>query len=147
MHEYMKAALAQAKAAMLCGEVPVGAVLVKDGVIAGSAHNNCKRSANPIEHAELILIDDTFKKNSGSYSLKGYELYVTLEPCPMCMGAMINAGLSKLVYGASDYNFGACGGCVNLGALPEASGMRIYGGILEKECSELIKEFFLKLRG
>lgn len=145
MREMMALAYEQAKKAFSEGEVPVGAVLEKDGRILCRAHNLCERQKDPTAHAELLVMREGLKRLKDR-SLRGCTLYVTLEPCPMCMGAAVHCGLSRLVYGASDYKFGACGGYVNLGAHSFASSLEVYGGIMEGECESILKEFFQGLR-
>ena len=138
-------ALKQAKAAFNEDEVPVGAVLVKDGDLIDSAYNLSKAKNNPLFHTEMILINRAFE-NDQIHSLKGFELYVTLEPCPMCAGAIVASGISKVVFGAYDFDYGGFGGFVNLKQHPFARNLEIYGGILESECSELLRNFFKERR-
>lgn len=144
-YDYMKAAIELAHIAADKGEVPVGCVVVKDGAIIAQAHNLSKTLKNPLKHAETLAIEgacDILKTDN----LSGCELYVTLEPCPMCAGAIVNAKISKVVFGAFDINYGACGSAINLLNLPKNFKPEYYGGICEDECSNILTEFFDKLR-
>ena len=111
--ELMGAALEEARKAAALGEVPVGAVVAKDGEIISAAHNTRETEKNALHHAELLAIDAACKK-LGGWRLWECELFVTLEPCPMCAGAILNARIPKVFYGARDSTFGACGGVTNL---------------------------------
>jgi tRNA(adenine34) deaminase len=141
MQKMMERALLEAGSAFESGEVPVGAVLAQNGTVLYSAGNRAKALSNPTAHAEMNLLQSFFK-DGRSHSLQGHELYVTLEPCPMCMGALVHARLGKLVFGAWDLGFGAAGGYINLASHPDAKGMEVYGGILEGPCAAIIKSFF-----
>ncbi len=141
MHEYwMKLALDQA--AIAGKDVPVGAVLVKDGELVASAHNCRERDNLPFAHAELLVMDQAARV-LGSRRLTGCTLYVTLEPCPMCAGAMIMAGLDTCVFGAFDKDYGCCG---SLYALPLderfSHRVKLIGGVMEKEAQEQLIAFF-----
>lgn len=142
---YMRKALAQAKLSAREDEVPVGAVVVKDGVVIARAHNTRNRSHDATEHAEISAIRRACKK-LGDWRLAGCELYVTLEPCVMCLGACYNARLSAVYFGAFDLSGK---GCVQLA---ESVGrtlnheLTLSGGILEKECSRLLTEYFQSKR-
>ncbi|NLA52878.1 MAG: nucleoside deaminase [Clostridiales bacterium] len=141
MHEYwMKLALDQA--AIAGKDVPVGAVLVKDGKLVASAHNCRERDNLPFAHAELLVMDQAARV-LGSRRLTGCTLYVTLEPCPMCAGAMIMAGLDTCVFGAFDKDYGCCG---SLYALPLderfSHRVKLIGGVMEKEAQEQLIAFF-----
>lgn len=142
---YMSAALELAREAAAEGEVPVGAVIVdKNGDIIGEGRNRCRSSA-ATRHAEIEAMEEA-SRQLGDWRLEGCTLYVTLEPCPMCAGAVINARIPTLVYGAREPQTGACGSVLNL--FEERFGHRpaIYGGVLEPECSELLQSFFRQLR-
>lgn len=141
METFMRLAYEEALIAAGEGEVPVGAVIEKDGRVIAKAHNRCIAQRDMTKHAELMAVSDACKALGSPY-LADCALYVTLEPCPMCMGAVINARLGLLVYGADDFNYGACGGYVNLSAHPYAKNLQIYAGIMQKECAELLKAFF-----
>ena len=141
----MKEALNLAKEAEKMGEVPVGAVIVTDGEIIGRGKNTRETENNPIGHAEINAILDA-SKNLGSWRLDGCEMYVTLEPCAMCMGALINSRIKKITFGAFDLKAGACGSVVNLNNFAFNHHPEILGGIMEDECGEMLTEFFKKLR-
>lgn len=113
----MRAALEQARIAASLGEVPVGAVISKDGEIVAAAHNTRETGKNATHHAELLAIDEACRK-LGGWRLWQCELFVTLEPCPMCTGAIINSRLKRVVYGAKDEKAGCCGSVINLLELP-----------------------------
>jgi len=142
---YMSAALELAREAAEAGEVPVGAVVVdENGDIIGEGRNRCEAQA-ATRHAEIEAIEEA-SRHRGTWRLEGCALYVTLEPCAMCAGAVINARVSTLVYGAKEPKTGACGSVLNL--FEERFGFRpaIYGGVLETECSQVLQDFFQKLR-
>ena len=141
----MRMALEQAEQARRLGEVPVGCVVVKDGQIIGWGYNRRETDRTVLGHAELMAIRQA-EQALGDWRLTGCTLYVTLEPCPMCAGAILNARPESVVFGASDPVFGACGGVMNL--FEEAFGVRIrlYGGVLAAECAGLLQEFFSGLR-
>ena len=140
--EYMLAALEQARAAADEGEVPVGAVLVKEGSILACTHNRREATGNPLDHAEVLALQEGAAQQ-GSWRLEGSTLYVTLEPCPMCAGALVQARVSRLVFGARDIKLGAAGSRYNL-VSDETTHHRveITDGILEEECGALLREFF-----
>ncbi len=141
----MRMALEQAEQARRLGEVPVGCVVVKDGQVIGRGYNRRETDRTVLGHAELMAIQQA-EQALGDWRLTGCTLYVTLEPCPMCAGAILNARPESVVFGASDPVFGACGGVMNL--FEEAFGVRIrlYGGVLAAECAGLLQEFFSGLR-
>ena len=145
MFKFMKEALNLAKEAEKMGEVPVGAVIVKDGEIIGKGKNTRETENNPVGHAEINAILDA-SKNLGSWRLDGCEMYVTLEPCAMCMGALINSRIKKITFGAFDLKAGACGSVVNLNNFAFNHHPELLGGIMEDECGEILTEFFKKLR-
>ncbi len=142
---FMKEALKQAKIAFELGEVPVGAVITKGDKIISTAYNRRETGKNALFHAETEAIYKACEK-LGGWRLWECSLYVTLEPCPMCAGAIVNARIPKVYFGASDLKNGACGSYINL--LDTAYNFRpeVTGGILGDECTALIKEFFIKLR-
>ena len=145
-HEaYMNAALALAREAAAEGEVPVGAVVVHDGVIIGRGRNRRERGKSALAHAELEAIAQACAARGG-WRLFGCTLYVTLEPCPMCAGAIINARLDAVVYGAADSKAGSCGSVVDLFALPYNHKPACIGGVMEEACGALLSDFFLRLR-
>ena len=143
---FMREALALAANAAAAGEVPVGAVVVKDGTIIGRGANQPISSADPTAHAEIVALRQAAAA-LGNYRLTDCELYVTLEPCAMCVGAMLHARLKRVVYGATDPKTGACGSVVDLpavGALNHHA--RFEGGVLGEECGGLLKRFFAERR-
>lgn len=142
---FMKEALKQAIIAFELGEVPVGAVITKGDEIISTAYNRRETGKNALFHAETEAIYKACEK-LGGWRLWECSLYVTLEPCPMCAGAIVNARIPKVYFGASDFKNGACGSYINL--LDTAYNFRpeVTGGILGDECTALIKEFFIKLR-
>ncbi|MBQ7580802.1 MAG: nucleoside deaminase [Clostridia bacterium] len=144
--EYMLEALRLAKECADEGEVPVGAVVVCDGVIVGRGKNSREKSKNALKHAEIEAIDEACR-TLGGWRLWRCDMYVTLEPCPMCAGAIINSRIKKLVYGASDPKAGACKSVINLFSLPFNHKPEVEAGFFEEECAQVLKDFFKKLRG
>ncbi|MCX7614730.1 MAG: nucleoside deaminase [Clostridiales bacterium] len=146
VHEYFMAkALELAKKAYQIGEVPVGCVIIRDGKIIGQGYNRRESQKNALLHAEIEAINEACT-NAGSWRLSGCAIYVTLEPCPMCAGAIINARIGQVFFGSRDKNFGACGGVLNLFEENFHHKPAIIGGILETECTGLIKDFFANIR-
>jgi tRNA(adenine34) deaminase len=140
--QLMRAALAAAVEAGERGEVPVGAVVVADGAIVGRGFNAPISTHDPSAHAEIGALRDAAAK-LGNYRLPGCDLYVTLEPCAMCAGAIIQARIRRLVFGAVDPKTGACGGVVNLFAERKLNHQTLVtGGVLAEECGALLKQFF-----
>lgn len=143
---FMKVALQEAKKAALIQEVPIGAIVVYDGKIIGRGHNLREHSQNTIDHAEMVAIDEACR-NLRSWRLADCDLYVTIEPCLMCAGAIINARVKNVYYGAPDYKAGAAESLYNvfndnrLNHLVHAE-----GGILSTECGQIMKDFFKKAR-
>ena len=144
---YMEAALKLAKRAYNIGEVPVGAVVVKrsTGEIVGTGYNRRETDKNPLAHAEIEAIREASLK-LGGWRLSGCVLYVTLEPCPMCAGAIMNARIPRIVYGAKDAVNGCCGSAIDLFLLPCSQKPEIVQGVLEPECAALMSGFFRRLR-
>lgn len=142
---YMSLALNLAKEAAAEGEVPVGAIVVRDGEILGVGRNRRETAGNALAHAELEAIDAACRR-LGGWQLVNCTLYVTLEPCPMCAGAIINSRIHRLVQGAVNPKAGSCGSVVDLFALPYNHHPECVSGVLEQECSALLKEFFKSLR-
>lgn len=159
--EFMKQALNEAESAFAEGEIPIGAVLVKDNKIICRAHNTRERSKNPLHHAEMILLEEA-GKIAGDWRLNDTILYVTVEPCPMCLGALLQARVGRLVYGCADpkrlsetpnpniqyptsYSFLSVRGFTKLSG--NSHTVEITGSVLEKECAELLGEFFKNRRG
>jgi len=143
---FMRAALALAAEAAQAGEVPVGAVVVKDGVIVGRGYNRPISSADPTAHAEIVALREA-ARHLENYRLLGCELYVTLEPCVMCVGAMAHARIARVVYGARDPKTGACGSIVDLPALATFNHHGAFeGGVLAAESAEILRRFFAARR-
>lgn len=143
--ELMRAALAQAKMAAALGEVPVGAVVARGGEIVAAAHNTRETEKNATHHAELLAIDAACRA-LGGWRLWECELFVTLEPCPMCAGAVINSRLRRVVYGARDSKAGCCGSVTDLFSLPFNHRPVVEQGLLEAESAALLAAFFEQLR-
>ena len=144
-HELMGAALAEAEKAAALGEVPVGAVVARRGEIVAAAHNTRETERNAVHHAELLAIDRACKA-LGGWRLWECELFVTLEPCPMCAGAILNSRIRRVVYGAADPKAGCCGSVTDLFALPFNHHPAVEGGLRAEEASALLAEFFVRLR-
>ena len=142
---YMTQALELAKEAFRDGEVPVGCVIVCDDKIVGRGRNRREVDKTALGHAEIEAIADACK-NLGGWRLWQCTMYVTLEPCPMCAGAIINARIPKVVFGASDEKCGACGSVCDLFAMDFNHHPQVEKGIMEEESKELLSQFFLKLR-
>ena len=143
--EYMQVALRLAREAAEEGEVPVGAVVVRDGEIIGTGRNRREVSRNALAHAELEAIHNACS-HLGGWQLVGCTLYVTLEPCPMCAGAIINSRIERVVQGAMNPKAGSCGSLVNLFDLPYNHRPEIVSGVCGVECGAVLKEFFHSLR-
>lgn len=142
---FMRQAIKRAKKAASIGEVPVGAVLVKDGKIISSGYNLREKKNNSLLHAEIIAIDRACKK-LGVWRLEDCTLYVTLEPCPMCAGAVINARIKRVVFGGYDYKAGVYGSVFNITDYKFNHKYEVTGGVLEEECAALLSDFFAQLR-
>ncbi len=145
-NSYMEQAIIEANKAFLQGEVPVGAVIVYENNIISRAHNLREKSNQAIAHAEILVIQEACAKLN-TWRLDNCDLYVTLEPCPMCAGAIINARIKSVYFGAYDAKGGACGSVTDLfkpGTFNHSP--QVYSGIMEDDCEKLLKEFFSKLR-
>ena len=144
--KWMTLAIEQALLAQAINEVPVGAVLVQDDQLIASAHNQPIKNHDPTAHAEIQLLRNTGKLLN-NYRFPGTTLYVTLEPCTMCLGAMIHARISRVVFGAHDQKTGVCGSCIDL-STSECFNHSIEsdGGVLADECKQLLQQFFKKRR-
>ncbi len=142
---FMGEAIRLAREAAAEGEVPVGAVVVKGDTIVGTGRNRRETGKNALCHAELEAIDHACK-TLGGWRLWQCELFVTLEPCPMCAGAIINARIPRVAFGAKDHKAGSCGSVVNLFELPYNHKPELVSGVLADECARLLTEFFQKLR-
>lgn len=143
----MKMALNEAFKAYEIKEVPIGAIIVKDNKIISSGYNLRETSKDPTTHAEMIAIRKA-SQILGGWRLVGCTMYVTIEPCPMCAGAIVNSRLKRLVIGAKDPKMGSCGTIIDVTKNPKFNHqVQVEWGVLEDECSHIIKEFFKKLRG
>ncbi len=144
--DFMHLALEQAQHAWSLGEVPVGAVVVKDGVVIATGFNQPIGRHDPTAHAEIVALRAAAEK-LGNYRLPGCELYVTLEPCVMCSGAMMHARLARVIYGAPDPKTGACGSVVNLFEQEQLNHhAEVVGGVMADEAGAMLKGFFAERR-
>lgn len=142
----MRLAIEEAKKALVMGEIPVGAVVVHGEEVIGRGHNLCETDRDATAHAEIIAIREA-SRNLGDWRLNECELYVTLEPCTMCAGAIINARLGKLIFGAYDPEYGGAGGRIDLFARHcFGAGTEVYGGVMRGECETMLNEFFDGMR-
>ena len=142
---YMKEALALAERAREDDEVPVGAIIVRDGEIIARAYNRRQTDKCATAHAEILAIEEACR-TLGGWRLPRAVMYVTLEPCPMCAGALINARVEKVVYGASDIRFGALGSLFNLSEMPLNHKLSVQGGVLGEECKNILSDYFKRKR-
>ena len=143
---FMRAALALAQQAQDAGEVPVGAVVVLNGVVIGRGFNSPISRHDPSAHAEMLALRDA-ALHVGNYRLPGCELYVTLEPCMMCAGAIMHARVARVVYGANNYKTGACGSILNVFAEPRLNHhTAVVSGVLAVECGQILSDFFAARR-
>ncbi len=143
--DYMRQALALAREAYEAGEVPVGCVIVKNGQIIGRGRNRREEKQSALSHAELEAIEDACR-TTGGWRLQGCQLYVTLEPCPMCAGGIISARIPEVYYGAKDEGFGAVGSILNLFEENFRHHPKVIGHILEEDCKALLQDFFIQVR-
>lgn len=144
--QYMQQAIEQAQLAALAGEVPVGAILVRDGQIISKAFNKPITNHDPSAHAEMLALRQAAEAEQ-NYRLPGTTLYVTLEPCTMCAGAMLHARVDRIVYGAPDPKTGAAGSVVDVFASKQINHQTsVNGGIMAEECGQLLKTFFKERR-
>ncbi len=143
--DYMQRAIDMANQAYRVDEVPVGAVIVKDGEIIATGRNNREETHDATGHAETLAIREACEK-LGTWRLDGCELYVTLEPCPMCMGAIINSRIKRVVFGTKDAKAGACGSVINLNNYPFNHKPEIISGIMSDECQQILSDFFANKR-
>ncbi|MEM1177663.1 MAG: tRNA adenosine(34) deaminase TadA [Acidobacteriota bacterium] len=143
---WMLLALEEARKALRHGDVPVGAVVVKDGEIVGRGHNRREVDGDPLAHAEILALKDAAVKQQG-WRLENAALYVTLEPCAMCTGALVNSRVDLLVFGARDPKAGFCGSLDNLAQDQRLNHrLEVRSGVLEEECGDLLRSFFRQLR-
>jgi len=145
MFDKMDIALDMAKKAYEKNEVPIGAAIFKDNILIAKSHNECNKKNSSLAHAEIIAIKKALKKLKNSY-LDGCEIYVTVEPCMMCMGSILASRISKLVYGAYEPKTGFADSVINIRSLAIVNNIEIYGGIKEEQCSNLMVNFFKVLR-
>ncbi len=143
--KFMLLALEEAKKAASLGEVPVGAVIVKNGEVVSCGHNKREQKQNALSHAEIEAINEACNV-LGSWRLDGCEMYVTLEPCPMCTGAIINSRIKTVIFGAFDKNMGCMDSVINLCDYPLGHRVEIYAGICEDECKKILTDFFEIIR-
>ncbi len=145
--EYMREAIELAKAAASLGETPVGAVVVKksSGEIVGRGYNRRESDKSPLAHAEIIALDEA-SRTLGGWRVIGCDLYVTLEPCPMCAGAIINSRIERVIYGAKDYKAGSVESVQKMFELGYNHKPEVVSGVLEGECAALLSDFFKELR-
>jgi len=145
-HQFMQQAIEQAHLAALAGEVPVGAVLVRDGQVISKAFNKPITNHDPSAHAEMLTLRQAAQAEQ-NYRLPGTTLYVTLEPCTMCAGAMLHARVDRIVYGASDPKTGAAGSVLDVFSAKQINHQTsVNGGIMAEECGQLLKTFFKERR-
>ena len=143
--QYMALAIEQAKLAASLGEVPVGAVLVHQGEVIAAGYNRREIDKDPLAHAELLCIKQA-SQALGGWRIPDATLYVTLEPCPMCAGGILNARIDRVVYGAKDPKAGSLDSVTQLYQLPYNWKPQVTGGVLEEDCAELLRQFFVQLR-
>ncbi len=144
---FMRIALDEARAAMKCGEVPVGAVLVRDNEVLVRTHNMCETENNPLCHAEFLALEKLFKMGVKREEMKGFTLYVTLEPCVMCAATIMIARLGRLVYGARDEHLGGIESLLSLANEPAFKhNIKVKGNVLAEESVMLLKSFFANVR-
>jgi tRNA(adenine34) deaminase len=147
-HEtYMRLALEEAHRALECGEVPIGAVIVLDGEVIARGFNRPLGNVDPTAHAEIVALRKAAAA-VGNYRLTDAEIYVTLEPCLMCVGALVHARVAQVVYGAPEPKTGALGSTIDALAIPALNHrFQVVGGVLEDECREIVQQFFRERRG
>ena len=141
----MREAINEANAAAALGEVPIGAVIAQNGVIIARGHNLRETDKHALAHAEIVAINEACR-NLGGWRLPNCTLYVTLEPCPMCAGAIINSRIDRVVFGAFDPKAGSLGSLIDLSKVPYNHSPQLCGGVLQEECADLLKNFFKSLR-
>ncbi len=142
---FMEEALALAEEALNAGEIPVGAVIVKDGSIIGKGRNRREEKQSALSHAEIEAVADACQ-STGSWRLDGAEIYITLEPCPMCAGAILTSRIRQIIYAADDEKAGACGTALDVLATPAFRRPKVYRGFMEAESKVLLRAFFDKIR-
>ncbi|NMM64124.1 nucleoside deaminase [Clostridium sp. P21] len=145
MKDFMKEAIKEAKKSLILGEIPVGAVIVKDNIIIAKAHNLRETLQDPLAHAEILAIKEA-SQYSNNWRLKDCSMYVTLEPCPMCAGAILQSRISKLYIGTFDPTTGACGSVINVLQNNSLNRWTNINWNYNKQCSSILEEFFKKRR-
>lgn len=143
--KYMRKALTEAKKAEQIGEVPIGAVIVKEGQVISKAHNLREKEQNSLKHAEIIAIDKACKKLK-NFRLENCELYVTIEPCAMCAGAIVQSRIKKVYFGAADEKYGAVKSVMRMFDVKSNHKVEYEENVLQEECSQIVKNFFKELR-
>ena len=139
--DWMQEAISLAEQAAARGEVPVGALIVRDGACIGRGYNLREMQGSAIAHAEILAIEEACRA-LGDWRLTGCTLYVTLEPCPMCAGAIINSRIDRVVFGLKDAVAGCCGSVINLNRYPFSHAFSLTEGVCEEECAALLRDFF-----
>lgn len=142
-NKYMDIAIKEAKKALNKGEIPVGAVIVKDNIVIAKGHNTREGNQNALAHAEIDVINQACKVTE-NWRLEDCDIYITLEPCPMCTGAILQSRIRNVYFGAFSTDNGCMGTVVNLPKLLKNNSVTVYGGIMEDECTKLLKDFFDK---
>ncbi len=142
---FMQKAIEEAKKAEKIGEIPIGAIIVKEGNVIATGYNKREIRKNALLHAEIEAINNACKK-IGNWRLINCDLYVTIEPCPMCAGAIINSRIKKLIFGAKDTKAGSCGSVINLFELKYNHRPEVISGVMEVKCRNLLSSFFKNLR-
>ncbi len=142
---FMQKAIEEAKKAEKIGEIPIGAIIVKEGNVIATGYNKREIRKNALLHAEIEAINNACEK-IGNWRLINCDLYVTLEPCPMCAGAIINSRIKKLIFGAKDTKAGSCGSVINLFELKYNHRPEVISGVMEVKCRNLLSNFFKNLR-
>lgn len=145
LNEYMTLAINEASRALEYDDVPIGAVIVKDGEVIARGYNKREAEGDATAHAEIVAIREACN-TLGGWHLDGCEIYVTLEPCPMCMGAIVNSRIKKVIFGPKDAKAGACGSVFNFNSYPLNHKPEIVSGVMENEGRELLLEFFVNKR-
>ena len=143
--DFMKQAIELAQRAFNEGEVPVGALIVKNGEIIGEGYNLREQKGSATAHAEILAIEQACR-TLGTWRLNDCILYVTMEPCPMCAGAIVNSRIKRVVYGVKDAAAGCCGSVIDFNRYPFSHAFELTGGICEKECADLLRSFFKSKR-
>ncbi|MBQ8849974.1 MAG: tRNA adenosine(34) deaminase TadA [Clostridia bacterium] len=143
--EFMRIALAEAERAKEIGEVPVGAAVVYDGKVISVGHNQREKNGMATAHAELLAIEEACR-SLGGWRLSGCTLYVTLEPCPMCAGSIVNSRIDRVVFGARDSAAGCLGSVINFNSYPFNHAFSVSNGVCEPECKRLLRDFFEEQR-